>query len=328
MLAKMIDSDKKPDYLLVSVFFVALTVLAITPLMSFLGWFGSVKWSVVAILGAVIIFISFQRCVLDTAFMLASWFFLVVMSIYTLSWKGVIPLEPIFSGFLEGLIFFFFVLIFSLVGWETRRLKSRLETKSQQLHEALRMVRHLTIRDEQTGLYTFQYLKDILQEQKAHADRGEYRFVVADIKINDWVNHQQNYPVEAVATIINFVAQQLQAHVRNLDYCGRHDEYRFLMILTKTSAENARLVLERIVDQIFQKSLLELSVVEEVKLRVGITEYACTEMIENTLRRANAALDQAVEDQQSVCVLLSSKRQVSLVKDSKHEFNPINFGSN
>jgi PleD family two-component response regulator len=48
--------------------------------------------------------------------------------------------------------------------------------KNEELGKALEMVREMAIRDELTGLFNRRHIMEILQQQQALADSGDYRF--------------------------------------------------------------------------------------------------------------------------------------------------------
>ena len=227
---------------------------------------------------------------------------------------------------LDLMVFSGLVVMVGVSGWYTQFVSKELRHKNDQLQKALKLVQQLTVKDDQTGLYTSKYMLEILENQKELADRGEYKFVLAKVKIVDYQRFEPKYPEELNIKVIQFVAAELKAQVRALDFCGRVEVDKFLIVLTKTSVEKARLVLERIVQRVKQKSLVELPVFEEINLHVGMTEYSCIETIDETLDRVHVALEDVRQKEgNAVKVMVPKMRRVELVKDSEHQFNPINL---
>ncbi len=279
--------------------------------------------------GLPILFLSFRWFHLSSAFLLGFWYVFGLAALRFASEPVFIEsntFEFVLSEWLDLMVFSGLVVLVGVSGWYTQFVSKELRHKNDQLQKALKLVQQLTVKDDQTGLYTSKYMLEILENQKELADRGEYKFVLAKVKIVDYQRFEPKYPEELNIKVIQFVAAELKAQVRALDFCGRVEVDKFLIVLTKTSVEKARLVLERIVQRVKQKSLVELPVFEEINLHVGMTEYSCIETIDETLDRVHVALEDVRQKEgNAVKVMVPKMRRVELVKDSEHQFNPINL---
>lgn len=226
---------------------------------------------------------------------------------------------------LEGGVFTVLLSIFTCFGVYLGLTHRLLNNKSKELHDALQLISHLTIRDELTGLYNYKYAREVLRTQKELADRGEYHFVLCMVDVDQFEMIQQEHGRVAAESVLKTVARILESHVRNIDYCIRFSEHDFMLILVKTLAENARVVVERIKQNVEEKFFLEAAIDSRVSVSIGMTEYTCTESTEQTLSRAQMALQKAKDSTESIQILKSTSRSVELVRDAKNKFKPLHF---
>ncbi len=125
------------------------------------------------------------------------------------------------------------------VGTRVAQLHRELEAKNRLLNE-------LAVTDALTTLPNRRGIEDWANRQLSGAARYGFTFwlVIADLDnfkaINDQFGHQAGD-----AVLIQF-ADLLRRNTRRSDICGRIGGEEFLFVLTHSSAENARMVVERI----------------------------------------------------------------------------------
>ncbi len=173
---------------------------------------------------------------------------------------------------------------------EVAALRRVLRERNAALSYALERVRELAIRDELTGLYNRRYLMDVLQQQKALADRGTHGFAVAYLdldyfkQVNDALGHGQG------DRILRRFAQIALGAVREGDIVARFGGEEFVIVLVGADLARARIVAERIRGELEAVTIPGTDAGFRVTTSVGVAEYHGGEPIEETLARADGAL--------------------------------------
>lgn len=168
------------------------------------------------------------------------------------------------------------------------RLQRVLESKSQQLNDALRLVQQLTLRDDVTGLFNFRYMQQVLTAQKQLADRGDHFFVVAKLQVDDIQTAATDPELNQMMLVA--VADVLKSHIRAVDHCSRIADDTFLLVLVGTRLEKARLVLQRIKMALYESGFEHQGKVKPLQLSIGLSEYLQTEALEVLIARVDQAL--------------------------------------
>lgn len=173
---------------------------------------------------------------------------------------------------------------------EVAGLRRVLRERNGALSSALDRVRELAIRDELTGLYNRRYLMDVLQQQKALADRGTHGFAVAYLdldyfkQVNDALGHGQG------DQILRRFAQIALAAVREGDIVARFGGEEFVIVLVGADLARAEIVAERIRGELEAVEIPGTDASFRVTTSVGVAEYHSVESIDETLARADRAL--------------------------------------
>lgn len=231
--------------------------------------------------------------------------------------QAIMPLWSWFSYFALATITFF-------VACLCAHLYRKAESKSQQLFEALRMIRRMTVKDELTGLYNQRYMIEQIEKQKDIADRGDYCFVVAALAIDQLEEVLEAHGESAANEVMQTVAKMLSGHVRNLDFCARWEGSTFVILLINTWADRTKAVFERIGQSVSDRSFYSIGVDQQITVSIGITQYVCTESWENVVQRAENALSIAQEKgPRSIETLLPTTRRVELVRDRENRLTPL-----
>ncbi len=190
-----------------------------------------------------------------------------------------------------------------------------IDSKTEQLNDALRLVQQLTVRDDITGLFNFRYVQHILTAQKQLADRGDFHFVVAKMQVKDMQAAVADPELHQAMLVA--VADVLKSHIRAVDYCARIADDSFLLVLVTTRLEKARLVLQRVQMSLHDMGFEHQGNVHPLVLSVGITEYVSIETLETLLQRVDEALDQVRQQGGGQIYALQSKvRQIEMLRHS------------
>ncbi len=182
--------------------------------------------------------------------------------------------------------------------------KKELEKK---LHEA-------AITDYLTGLYNRRFLEQILQREKAIADRYGLPFslILSDLDnfkiINDIYGHQVG------DKILVEIAKLLRNNLRATDILGRWGGEEFLIILPNTDIKKALRVAEKLKELL---CYLKVPPVEGVTASFGVSEYQKGETYEETIKRADLALYKAKAEGKNCNCLLKLSFIGGLMKKEK-----------
>lgn len=189
-----------------------------------------------------------------------------------------------------------------LLGWVSffgayvSELKRKLRERNAALSEAVDEIGHVARRDHLTQAYNRRYIMEALGREKARSERSRTPFsvVIVDLDhfktINDRYGHLSGdrvlmaFAERTLGTLRGMDVTDLEDRVRTF---GRYGGEEFIVILPATRAGDAQRCADRIrtvtAEQPFDN-------VFHVTLSAGVAEYQAGESVEDTLRRADAAL--------------------------------------
>ncbi|MCY1287360.1 diguanylate cyclase (GGDEF) domain protein [compost metagenome] len=206
-------------------------------------------------------------------------------------WRGERPFEPRVE-LIQALEFVVLMLGVSILGLEMSNLHGTLQQRNRDLHQAVERVQQLAITDELTGLYNRRFARDLLAQQKALADRGDYDFVVCLVNMDFFKAVNDRFGHAAGDDLLRQLAQLLRRAVRDVDFVARLGGEEFLLLLSRTNGAGAQLTVERL-RRALHETEWEGFPGLSLTLSAGISAYRAEESWEDTLKRADAALYQA-----------------------------------
>lgn len=168
---------------------------------------------------------------------------------------------------------------------------------NQEMRRAVKRMTEMSTRDELTGLYNRRYFMEVLEREMKGAKRYDRHLALClmDLDFFKKINDTHGHP--AGDEVLRAVARLLQEFSRESDIPCRYGGEEFVVVITDTAMENARLFCER-----FRKKL-ENHVIQyqELSLRVtvsiGLAGYcpASGQSITTLLSQADKALYSAKE---------------------------------
>jgi diguanylate cyclase (GGDEF)-like protein len=192
--------------------------------------------------------------------------------------------ELMFGGAFTVLIFGMHVMAIEVV-----RILQADRERTKQLNRALRQVSDQAMRDELTGLYNRRYLQDVLERQKALADRGQLDFTVCfcdlDLfkRVNDRFGHAEG------DRVLRRFAKLAEHVVRSVDLVARWGGEEFLLVLVGADATVAAQVAERL-----RRQTRSMSVGDDrdysLTVSIGVATFVPGETIEHLISRSDRAL--------------------------------------
>jgi diguanylate cyclase len=187
------------------------------------------------------------------------------------------------------------VYLISLVGGvvvagEVAALHTALTRRTRELEQVLEKLSTLAMRDDLTGLYNRRQLMELLQRQKAIADRGAQEFAICYVdldhfkRVNDQFGHHRG---DELLKTFSRIALRV---VREEDFVARIGGEEFVLVLVNACVDEARAVAERLRRQT-QLILVEPDAPDfMVTVSVGIAGYQHRENTTELLSRADNAM--------------------------------------
>lgn len=196
---------------------------------------------------------------------------------------------------LQWLIFTVTSLAFAVTGASINRLRQRLSRKNGELGSALEKVREMAIRDELTGLFNRRHIMDILRQQQALADSGDYAFCLCYLDLDHFKSINDTYGHGVGDEVLRRFARLLHDALREADYTGRLGGEEFVLVLSQTHLKEAVQVSERLRQALEEADFHDLNRRLNVTTSIGVAEYQPGEEIADALGRADANLYRAKE---------------------------------
>lgn len=157
---------------------------------------------------------------------------------------------------------------------------------------ALESIQKLAITDELTGLYNRRFTKDILTQQKALADRGDYGFVLCLVDLDYFKNVNDRYGHGCGDAVLRQLSKMLQDSVRDVDFVARLGGEEFLLVLSRTNEAGAEVMLERLQAKV-RAAHWDQCPGLKLTLSLGVSAYRPGESWEDSLLRVDMALYEA-----------------------------------
>lgn len=180
-------------------------------------------------------------------------------------------------------------LMFVMAGQVTS-LRDAYGRRTQRLNAALAKLSDLAMRDDLTGLYNRRYIMEVLNRQKALADRGHVGFTVCycDLdhfkRVNDQLGHQQG------DRVLQAFAGAAEDVVRSVDYVSRFGGEEFLLVLVDADALAAERVAKRLAQRARELQVPGSPPDFQLSVSIGIAEFHAGETVETVIQRADWAL--------------------------------------
>lgn len=194
---------------------------------------------------------------------------------------------------LQWLIFSMTAGAFVVTGASINALRSSLSGKNEELGKALEMVREMAIRDELTGLFNRRHIMEILQQQQALADSGDYRFCLCYLDLDHFKPINDTYGHGVGDQVLRRFARLVHDSLREADYTGRLGGEEFVLVLSQTGLEEAWQVAERLRASLEKQLFNDLHPDLRVTVSIGVSEYRMGEQIDDALNRADGCLYKA-----------------------------------
>ena len=194
---------------------------------------------------------------------------------------------------LQWLVFCMAAISLVVTGVGINALRTSLTAKNRQLSDALVQVRDMAIRDELTGLFNRRHIMEVLNQQQALADSGDYTFSLCFVDLDYFKRINDRFGHAAGDQVLRRFAALSGRCLREADYTGRLGGEEFVLVLTQSDLDSAVRVAERLRRAVAVEDFSDLDNALSATISIGIAQYRNGELLSATLARADRCLYQA-----------------------------------
>ena len=181
----------------------------------------------------------------------------------------------------------------SFIAGNISSLRRELSVSRRKLQSSLTVIREMAIHDDLTGFFNRTHLMDLIETESNRAVRTGSVFSLAMIDIDKFKNINDTYGHQTGDYVLKTFAAVVRSILRKTDFCGRYGGEEFLIVLTQTDIQAAKIFAERIRDCVEKSLFPSLGPDTRVTVSIGLTVYKMQENIERTISRADEALYRA-----------------------------------
>jgi diguanylate cyclase (GGDEF)-like protein len=181
----------------------------------------------------------------------------------------------------------------SFIGGNISSIRRELSISRKKLQSSLTVIREMAIHDDLTGFYNRHHLMDIIDSEKSRSIRTGSVFSLVMMDIDKFKNINDAYGHQTGDQVLRTFAAIIRSILRKTDFCGRYGGEEFLIVLTQTDIQAAKVFAERICNCVENSFFPCLGPDSRVTVSIGLTEYRMQEDIEKTISRADEFLYKA-----------------------------------
>ena len=203
---------------------------------------------------------------------------------------------------LQFIVFSITCAILVYTGSEVSRLRGSNHIRTQELKDAVHLNRLLAITDDLTGLHTRSYMMDIMEQQKALADRENNDFIVLFADLDHFKQINDTYGHSAGDIVLEDFSNIITTSIREVDYASRFGGEEFVMVLINTDMNQAKRVAERIRESTQTHNFNDVAPGLSVTVSIGAACYQEFKSIQETLQQADKRMYKAKETGRNKCI--------------------------
>ena len=174
-----------------------------------------------------------------------------------------------------------------------QRIRAKLQQQREALAQALEVNRELATRDELTGLINRRAMLDLMALEHSRSLRSGRPLLLAQLDIDHFKPINDQHGHAAGDRALQAFAGTVRASVRDTDVLARWGGEEFVLMLTDTSADHARELLERIRQAVQALEIAHSAGSLQLTVSIGLAQHLPGDTVEHTLERADQALYRA-----------------------------------
>ena len=220
------------------------------------------------------------------------------------------------SGYLDAAYALMVLIVLSgsiALNLRIQRIRAKLQQQREALAQALEVNRELATRDELTGLINRRAMLDLMALEHSRSLRSGRPLLLAQLDIDHFkpINDQHGHATGDRA--LQAFAGTVRASLRDSDVLARWGGEEFVLMLTDTSADQARGLLERIRQAVQALEIAHSAGSLQLTVSIGLAQHLPGDTVERTLERADQALYRAKAlGRNRVVVAPAARRTVSV----------------
>ena len=174
-----------------------------------------------------------------------------------------------------------------------QRIRAKLQQQREALAQALEVNRELATRDELTGLINRSAMLDLMALEHRRSLRSGRPLLLAQLDIDHFKPINDQHGHAAGDRALQAFAGTVRASVRDTDVLARWGGEEFVLMLTDTSADHARKLLECIRQAVQALEIAHSAGSLQLTVSIGLAQHLPGDTVEHTLERADQALYRA-----------------------------------
>ena len=174
-----------------------------------------------------------------------------------------------------------------------QRIRAKLQQQREALAQALEVNRELATRDELTGLINRRAMLDLMALEHSRSLRSGRPLLLAQLDIDHFKPINDQHGHAAGDRALQAFAGTVRASLRDTDVLARWGGEEFVLMLTDTSADQARGLLERIRQAVQALEIAHSAGSLQLTVSIGLAQHLPGDTVEHTLERADQALYRA-----------------------------------
>ncbi len=186
------------------------------------------------------------------------------------------------------------------------RMRTRiavLERESRTLHESLREEQRMAMIDSLTGIPNRAAYDDRIEEEHKRWKRFARPVSILAWDIDRFKTINDAYGHKAGDKVLRVIGQHLARHVRDTDFVGRYGGEEFVMLLVGTDTNEAKVVAEKIRQEISQLGFHFHDHPVAITASCGITGFTGDDTTDLAFDRADKALYRAKDAGRNCCII-------------------------
>lgn len=183
----------------------------------------------------------------------------------------------------------------SFIGGNISALRHDLATSRKKLQSSLVQIKEMAIHDDLTGFYNRRHLMELVTTENNRSNRTGSIFTLAMLDLDKFKNINDTFGHQAGDEVLTTFSHIISNVLRKTDFCGRYGGEEFLVVLTQTDLQDAKVFAERLRACVEEFLFIDLGRGRKsgVTVSIGLAEHKRNEDIDKTISRADEAMYKA-----------------------------------
>lgn len=152
------------------------------------------------------------------------------------------------------------------------------------------MLRESAMKDGLTGIYNRQYFFKALEEEIANSSKDEISLTILMIDIDNFKKINDRFGHITGDHTIKAVADAISESIRENDYVGRFGGDEFIVLLPNTTAEDAKIIADRISSNVTRISINTREKIINVTISIGLACFSAGQSLSELIEKADKAM--------------------------------------